>query len=176
MNLAVKGRGWLAETGVTTSGAPSGWQAESKLYMKEKKEGKRQGCAANCSGTQGLFPLPLVVTLIMRLGTYFTKIFHDFRSGNHRFPRISADATPKYHILNQIFAQGIDQHSPSLPVCTSSLRSLRAHRRMGPSVISIVLLYHLRRFYAVIHVIHQDQHVNQHSPLSRYTVAPPAFL
>ena len=64
----------------------------------EKKEGK-------CSATQGLFSLPHVVTLIMGLGT--TYFFYYIRSGNHRFPRISEDATPKYHMLivNQICAQ-----------------------------------------------------------------------
>ena len=41
---------------------------------------------------------------------------------------------------------------------TSTLRQrdlARAYRRLGPPIISLVLLYHLRRFYAVIHIIHQ---------------------
>ena len=33
--------------------------------------------------------------------------------------------------------------------------STRTYRRLGPPIISIVLLYHLRRFYAVVHIKHQ---------------------
>ena len=33
--------------------------------------------------------------------------------------------------------------------------STRTYRRLGPPIISIVLFYHLRIFYAVIHIIHQ---------------------
>ena len=59
--------------------------------LKYSKEGREvQESAVPLKGFS--HSLPHVVTLIVGLGT--TYLFYCIRSGNHRFPRFSEDATP----------------------------------------------------------------------------------